>query len=58
MNKKMNLMGLIEKAKLDVQDGIIINLDTGLIFGGGIDHNLTEIAIKINNYRMKFGKPR
>jgi hypothetical protein len=40
MNKKLNLTGLIEKAVLSVSDGIIINLDTGLIFGGGIKSDL------------------
>ncbi len=36
MNKKLNLAGLIEKAKLTIADGIVINLDTGLVFGGGL----------------------
>jgi hypothetical protein len=58
MNKKLNLMGLIEKAMLKVPDGIVINLDTGLIFGGGISNELNELALKINLYRRKFTKSR
>lgn len=58
MNKKLNLMGLIEKGKLQVKDGIIINLDTGLIFGGGINKKLNEIAFRFNEYRLRFSKPR
>jgi hypothetical protein len=40
MNKKLNLAGVIEKAKLNINDGIVINLDTGLIYGGAIDTQL------------------
>lgn len=58
MNKKLDLMALIEKAKIQVKDGIIINLDTGLIFGGGINGKLNEIALRINQYRLKFSRPR
>jgi len=36
---------------LSLPDGIIINLDTGLVFGGGIDSSLTDVAIKFNKYR-------
>jgi hypothetical protein len=56
MNKKLNLVGMIEKAKLNLPDGIVINLDTGLIFGGGIDVKLTQIAQKLNIYRQKYGR--
>lgn len=56
MNKKLNLMGMIQKAKLNLPDGIVINLDTGLIFGGGVDVKLTKIAQKLNIYRHKYGK--
>ena len=49
MNKKLNLAGLIEKAKLNINDGIVINLDTGLIYGGAVDTQLTSIAVKLNN---------
>lgn len=58
MNKKMNLMGLIQKAKLQISDGIVVNLDTGLIFGGGINAQLTQIGCRINKYRSKFTKSR
>lgn len=58
MNKKMNLLGLIQKAKLTVPDGIVVNLDTGLVFGGGIRKELTELAIKLNALRRRFGKSR
>jgi hypothetical protein len=30
------LAGMIEKGKILIQDGVIINLDTGLIYGGGL----------------------
>ena len=30
---------------------MIINLDTGLMFGGGYDHNLTALAMRFNAYR-------
>lgn len=51
MNKKLNLMGLLEKAKLHIPDGIVINLDTGLIFGGGLNSHINELANKLNSYR-------
>eukprot|EP00919_Chromeraceae_sp_WS-2016_P059741 GHVR01141973.1.p1 GENE.GHVR01141973.1~~GHVR01141973.1.p1 ORF type:complete len:105 (+),score=9.83 GHVR01141973.1:729-1043(+) len=50
MNKKLNMMGLIEKGKLDVVDGIVINLDTGLIFGGAVKPHLNEIAMELNQH--------
>lgn len=56
MNKKMNLLGLIEKAKLAVPDGVVVNLDTGLVFGGGIRRELTELALKFNGLRRRLGK--
>ena len=37
MNRKENLAGMIEKGKTHINDGIIVNLDTGLIYGQGID---------------------
>lgn len=49
MNKKLNLSGLIEKAKLSINDGIVINLDTGLVFGGGLNPQLNSIALKLNS---------
>lgn len=58
MNKKLNLAGLIEKAKLSVPDGLVINLDTGLAFGGGIQRNLNELAQSINSYRRRLARPR
>ncbi len=56
MNKKMNLLGLIEKAKLAVPDGVVVNLDTGLVFGGGIRRELSELALRLNGVRRRFGK--
>lgn len=44
MNKKLNLAGLIEKAKLNIADGVVINLDTGLVFGGAMNQQLNSIA--------------
>lgn len=58
MNKKLNLAGLIEKAKLSISDGLVINLDTGLAFGGGIHRNLNELSQSINHYRRKLARPR
>lgn len=58
MNKKMNLTGLIEKAVLSVSDGIIINLDSGLIFGGGVKTELIELAQRLNSYRKRFSRSR
>jgi hypothetical protein len=58
MNKKMNLLGLIEKAKLAVPDGLVVNLDTGLVFGGGIRRELTELALRFNGLRRRFGKSK
>ena len=49
MNKKLNLAGLIEKAKLSISQGIVINLDTGLVFGGSINEKLNEVALKLND---------
>ena len=40
MNKKLNLAGMIEKAKLSISEGVVINLDTGLVFGGSINSKL------------------
>lgn len=58
MNKKLNLAGLIEKAKLPISDGLVINLDTGLAFGGGINRNLNELSQSINHYRRRLARPR
>lgn len=58
MNKKLNLIGLIEKAKLQINDGIIINLDTGLIFGGGLSQKLMEVAYKLNHVKESCKNPR
>ena len=60
MNKKLNLAGLIEKAKLSISEGIVINLDTGLVFGGSLSPELTKIAIKLNNLSLwnKYSKHR
>jgi len=52
MNKKLNLAGQIEKAKLTITDGVVINLDTGLVFGGAVDPQLTSIAVKLNNIAL------
>lgn len=52
MNRKLDLLGLIEKAKLEVPDGLIINLDTGLAFGGAADPQLNAWAARLNTYRM------
>lgn len=49
MNRKLNLAGLIEKAKLTINDGIVVNLDTGLVFGAGVNTQLNSIAIKLNS---------
>jgi len=46
-------MGLIDKAKLDIPDGIVINLDTGLIFGGGLNLELNKLGRRFNNYWEK-----
>jgi hypothetical protein len=51
MNKKHNLSAQIEKAKLALPDGIVVNLDTGLVFGGGIQPVLTNLAQRINMHR-------
>jgi hypothetical protein len=58
MNKKLNLLGLIEKAKLAVPDGVVVNLDTGLVFGGGIRKELTDLALRLNALRRRSGKSR
>lgn len=52
MNRKLDLLGLIEKAKLEVPDGLIINLDTGFAFGGAADPQLNSWATRLNTYRM------
>jgi hypothetical protein len=52
MNKKLNLAGQIEKAKLNITDGVVINLDTGLIFGGAVDPQLTAIGVKLNTIAL------
>lgn len=52
MNKKLNLAGMIEKAKLSINEGIVINLDTGLVFGGSISSKLNEIAVKLSNLTL------
>ena len=48
MNKKENLNGLIEKGKLQIEDGIVINLDTGFIFGGAINPAKNSFAEELN----------
>ena len=52
MNKKLNLAGLIEKAKLSISEGIVINLDTGFVFGGSINSKLNQIAVRLNNLEL------
>lgn len=52
MNKKLNLAGQIEKAKLNITDGVVINLDTGLVFGGAVDPQLTSIGVKLNSLAL------
>lgn len=56
MNRKLDLLGLIEKAKLEVSDGLIINLDTGLAFGGAIDPQLNAWAARLNTFRMSLSE--
>jgi hypothetical protein len=41
-----------------VPDGVVVNLDTGLVFGGGIRRELTELALRLNAMRRRFGKSR
>ena len=52
MNKKLNLGGLIQKAKLSIAEGIVINLDTGLVFGGSLNGRLNSIAVKLNKLEL------
>lgn len=52
MNKKLNLAGMIQKAKLNIAEGIVINLDTGLVFGGSLNRELTSIAVKLNGLSL------
>ena len=52
MNKKLNLAGLIEKAKLSIAEGIVVNLDTGLVFGGSINSKLNSISVRLNNLNL------
>ena len=56
MNRKLDLLGLIEKAKLEVSDGLIINLDTGLAFGGAADSQLTAWAARLNTFRLSLSE--
>ena len=37
---------------------MVINLDTGLVFGGGIRTDLTDVALRLNSLRKRFGKSR
>lgn len=48
MNKKENLNGLIEKGKLQIEDGIVINLDTGFVFGDGMSQGKNRLAEELN----------
>ena len=50
MNRKENLAGMIEKGKIVIQDGVIINLDTGLIYGGGLCESVTSAGMVLNEY--------
>lgn len=43
-------MGQIEKGKTHIENGIVINLDTGLVYGDGLAEGLTATAITINQY--------
>jgi hypothetical protein len=52
MNKKLDLTGLIEKAKLNISEGIVINLDTGLVFGPSLNPQLNAIAVKLNKLAL------
>jgi hypothetical protein len=36
MNKKENLLGMIEKGTIQMSDGVVFNLDTGYCFGGAL----------------------
>lgn len=56
MNRKLDLLGLIEKAKLEVADGLIINLDTGFAFGGAADPQLNSWAVRLNTYRTSLSE--
>lgn len=33
---------------MGIQDGIIINLDTGLVYGGGLSDNITAVGMALN----------
>ena len=50
MHKKTNssLSKKIEKGHVSIQDGIIINLDTGFIYGGAVDQELNNLAVELN----------
>ena len=51
MNKKPSLCGttgVIEDNKINAEDGVVFNLDTGLTFGGGLKPELNRIAIDLN----------
>jgi hypothetical protein len=37
---------------LSVTDGIVVNLDTGLVFGGGLNPELNSIAMKLNSFTL------
>lgn len=58
MNRKLNLAGLIEKAKITVNEGIVINLDTGLVFGGALNPKLNAIALSLNNLALWKKSPK
>lgn len=58
MNRKLNLAGLIEKAKITVNEGIVINLDTGLVFGGALSPKLNDIALSLNNLALWKKSPK
>lgn len=58
MNRKLNLQGRIEKAQLHLPQGVLINLDTGLAFGGAADPKLNQLAMKLNSTRSKYNQPR
>ena len=58
MNRKLNLQGRIEKAQLHLPQGVLINLDTGLAFGGAADPRLNDIAVRLNTARSRFSQPR
>ncbi len=53
-NKKVDLLGLIEKGRLKIgSEGVLVNLDTGVAYGGAFNKPMVEIGKDLDSFWKK-----